>query len=203
MFKLLALALIILTSGISASFLKDASTAHYAVLVAGSNGFWNYRHQADVFHAYHILTQNGMPKENIILMAYDDVANNSMNPFKGKVFNKPSQGEGQDLYAGVEIDYKGSDVTPENFLAVLTGDAEKVKGKGTGRVLTSTSTDKVFINFADHGAAGLIAFPQSMLYADQLVNAFKTNQSIPRQVAGDDTAEGNYNPYGRERNRLI
>lgn len=25
---------------------------HWAVIVAGSNGFWNYRHQADVCHAY-------------------------------------------------------------------------------------------------------------------------------------------------------
>ena len=36
-----------------------------------------------------------------------------------------------------------------------------------------------------------------------LINAFKTNQSIPRQVAGDDTVEGSYNPYGREFNRLV
>lgn len=34
-----------------------------------------------------------------------------------------------------------------------------MKGIGTGRVLTSTANDKVFLNFADHGGAGLIAFP--------------------------------------------
>lgn len=28
--------------------------AHWAVLVAGSNGWGNYRHQADVFHAYQV-----------------------------------------------------------------------------------------------------------------------------------------------------
>ena len=28
------------------------ATDHWAVLVAGSNGFWNYRHQADICHAY-------------------------------------------------------------------------------------------------------------------------------------------------------
>ena len=36
---------------------------HWAVLVAGSNGFVNYRHQADVCHAYHLLLQQGIPAE--------------------------------------------------------------------------------------------------------------------------------------------
>ena len=29
--------------------------ANWAVLVAGSNGYYNYRHQSDVCHAYQIL----------------------------------------------------------------------------------------------------------------------------------------------------
>jgi len=159
----------------SASFLKDdVKKANYAVIVAGSNGYWNYRHQADVFHAYHILLKNGMPKENIILFAYDDVANNSNNPFPGQVFNKPSpNAPGEDFYAGVVIDYKGKDVTPQNFLNVLEGNSEAMKGIGSGRVLNSTKNDHVFINFADHGATGLIAFPSGELYADQLIKTFK------------------------------
>ena len=48
---------------------------HWALLVAGSNGFWNYRHQADICHAYQVLIKNGFPADNIILMAYDDIAN--------------------------------------------------------------------------------------------------------------------------------
>lgn len=169
---ILFLALVAFTS-VNTSFLGDVSKAHYAVIVAGSNGYWNYRHQADAFHAYHILRNNGMPAENIILFAYDDVANNKMNPFPGQVFNKPSEGPGQDYYKDVVIDYKGKDVTPENFLNVLEGNAEKMKGIGSGRVLSSTSSDNVFINFADHGAPGLIAFPQGELYADQLQKTFE------------------------------
>ena len=63
---------------------------NYAVLVAGSNGFWNYRHQADVFHAYSTLKSKGFNTDNIITFAYDDIVNSNSNPFKGKVFNKPS-----------------------------------------------------------------------------------------------------------------
>lgn len=41
-----------------------------------------------------------------------------------------------------------------------------MKGIGTGRVLTSTTADNVFIYFADHGGSGLIAFPSEYLYVD-------------------------------------
>ncbi len=53
-------------------------------------------------------------------MAYDDVANDSENPFPGQIFNKPN---GQDVYAGCKIDYTGEDVNPKNFLAILRGEA--------------------------------------------------------------------------------
>lgn len=62
----------------------------WAVLVAGSNTYSNYRHQADVFHAYKILKKNGFSQDRIITFAFDDIANNVKNPFKGKVFNKPT-----------------------------------------------------------------------------------------------------------------
>jgi len=97
-------------------------------------------------------------------MSYDDVAADPENPIPGKLFNKP---DGEDVYAGCNIDYKCESVTPENFLAILKGDATKVKG-GNGKVLKSTAESKVFINFADHGAPGLIAFPNEYLYANDL-----------------------------------
>merc|ERR1712019_83313 len=59
---------------------------------------------------------------------------------------------GTDVYAGCKIDYKGSDVTPANFQAVLDGTAN-------GKKLESTADDNVFVSFFDHGAPGLIAFP--------------------------------------------
>jgi len=144
---------------------------NWAVLVAGSDGYYNYRHQADVFHAYQTLLKKGMDAQNIIVMAYDDIASSSSNPFPGKIFNKPSYKDaGVDVYKGVVIDYKGNNVTPEIFDAVLTGNATFTKGKGSGRVLNSTSADNVFIFFSDHGAAGLIAFPNKYLYAKDLLS---------------------------------
>lgn len=105
------------------------------------------------------------------MMAYDDVANDSENPFPGQLFNKPN---GQDVYKGCNIDYKGNDVTPENFLSILKGDAAAVKGKGNGKVLKSNASSKVFVNFVDHGAPGLIAFPNSYLYANDFNKTITT-----------------------------
>lgn len=144
------------------------STNHYAVLVAGSDGYWNYRHQADIGHAYKLLLANGIPAENIIVFAKDDIANSRQNPFPGKIFNKPADNEDGDVYAGLVIDYKGNDVTPANFLNVLLGDKDALSEIGSGRVLESTSNDNVFIYFSDHGATGLVAFPSEELYANDL-----------------------------------
>lgn len=141
---------------------------NWAVLVAGSDGYGNYRHQSDVFHAYQILTKNGIPKDHIIVFAKDDIVNNTKNPFKGKVFNRPN---GEDVYAGVVIDYKGNDVTPENYLKVIQGDKEGMQGIGSGRVLESTSEDNIFMFYSDHGSDGLISFPRGYLYADALQKA--------------------------------
>jgi len=138
---------------------------HWAVLVAGSNTYSNYRHQADVHHAYQILKNNGMPESNIILMSYDDIAQNYRNPFPGEIFNKPN---GDNVYFQKDISYSGKEVTAANFLAVLKGDAATAGGP----VLQSNSNSKVFVYFADHGAPGFVAMPVGgYLYADQIQDA--------------------------------
>ena len=159
------------------STLTGVTADHYAVLVAGSHTYGNYRHHADVAHAYQIALAQGMKRENIIVMMYDDVVNDEENPFPGKLYNSPTpEGTpGVDVYRGVQKDYTGNDVTAANFLSVITGDAEAMQGKGSGRVLNSTSEDKVFINFVDHGGVGILAFPnQPYLHAEDLMKALQT-----------------------------
>ena len=68
---------------ILAAVLVITSADNWAVLVCGSHGFSNYRHQADICHAYHIMIKNGIPADNIIVMNYDDAANDKRNPFPG------------------------------------------------------------------------------------------------------------------------
>ncbi|XWS38517.1 hypothetical protein CRYUN_Cryun19dG0138100 [Craigia yunnanensis] len=90
----------------------------WAVLVAGSSGYENYRHQADVCHAYQLLRKGGLKEENIVVFMYDDIAMNEMNPRPGVIINHP---KGADVYAGVPKDYTGEHVTGANLYAVLLG----------------------------------------------------------------------------------
>ncbi|XP_029806522.1 legumain [Suricata suricatta] len=143
---------------------------HWVVIVAGSNGWYNYRHQADACHAYQIVHRNGIPDEQIIVMMYDDIANSEDNPTPGIVINRPN---GSDVYAGVLKDYTGEDVTPEVFLAVLRGDEDAVKGKGSGKVLKSGPRDHVFVYFTDHGATGILVFPNDDLHVKDLNNTIQ------------------------------
>ncbi|GFY69769.1 legumain [Trichonephila inaurata madagascariensis] len=70
--------------------------------------------------------------------------------------------------SGVPKDYTGEDVTPKNFMAVLKGDEKTLAGVGIGKVRKSGPSDHVFVYFADHGAPGLIVFPEDELSAKDL-----------------------------------
>jgi len=140
---------------------------NWVLLVAGSNEYYNYRHQADICHAYQIVHKNGIPDERIIVMMYDDIANNEENPTKGIIINKPN---GPDVYNGTLKDYTKGTVTPKNFLNVLQG----IETDTTKKVIKSGPNDNIFVYFADHGAPGLVAFPDgSALHAKALNSAIK------------------------------
>merc|ERR1711981_1152572 len=136
------------------------------------------RHQADACHAYQIAKGHGIPESNIILLAYDDIAHNSQNPFPGKVFNKPTPAgvPGKDVYDGCKISYRGSDVTAENFLKVLSGDTS-----APGPVLKSAAQDHVFVYYADHGGPGILGVPYGArggyIHASDINKAIETLQS--------------------------
>jgi len=143
-----------------------AWAADWAVLLAGSRTWGNYRHQSDTCHAYQIVHKFGIPDSRVIVMQYDDLAKDPSNPYPGKIFNKPTAAgtAGVDVYAGCKKDYTGAAVTPDMFVAVLTGNAAKTGGRP---VLKSGPNDRVFIFFTDHGGTGIIAFPDGSLMTSQ------------------------------------
>ncbi|KER18920.1 hypothetical protein T265_12097 [Opisthorchis viverrini] len=165
------------------SIFNNQPSKNWVFLVAGTNTWENYRHQApcttlpvvvnsrvicvliqaDVFHAYQVVRKNNVPPENIITFAYDDIANNPRNPFKGQVFNDYNH---LDVYRDVVIDYRGKDVTRDNFVKVLRGD--KTLEANEKKVLKSGPDDNVFIFFSGHGSTSLIAFMGEYLHAMEL-----------------------------------
>ncbi|XP_073222055.1 vacuolar-processing enzyme-like [Cicer arietinum] len=142
----------------------------WAFLVAGSNGIENYRHQADVCHAYQVLKSGGLKDENIIVMMFDDIANHNKNPRPGVIINSPN---GPNVYQGVPKDYTGHNVNPTNFFAVLNGDTSYTIG-GTGKVLNTTSNDSIFIYMVSHGTIhALDMINEGYIWGVDLVIALK------------------------------
>ncbi|KAK2866764.1 hypothetical protein Q7C36_002820 [Tachysurus vachellii] len=142
--------------------MEAGKSKHWVLLAAGSTGWEDYSHQASVCHAYQVMHQNGIPDDQIVVMMYDDIANNKQNPDKGKIINVPN---GPNVYTGVPKDYTGADVSAKNFLAALRGDSTAVEKK----VIQSGKNDTVFIYLSDHGGHGVFHFPNSTLYADDLI----------------------------------
>lgn len=72
---------------------------------------------------YRTVKRLGIPDSNIILMLGDDVACNPRNKFPATVFNNAARL--LDLYGeNVEVDYRGYEVTVENFIRMLTGERQ-------------------------------------------------------------------------------
>ncbi|XP_060175104.1 vacuolar-processing enzyme-like [Lycium barbarum] len=127
----------------------------WAVLVAGSKDYYNYRHQANVCHAYQLLKKGGLKDENIIVFMYDDIAYHPENPRPGVIINSP---HGHDVYEGVPKDYTGEDCNADNFYAVILGNKSALTG-GSGKVVNSGPNDYIFIYYTDHGSPGEIEMP--------------------------------------------
>ncbi|CAG2104940.1 unnamed protein product [Medioppia subpectinata] len=130
---------------------NDVDNSHkWVVLCSGSNGWSNYADQVEyIYRGYHLFRCYGIPESNIIIMHYDDIAHNKNNPKPGVVINKKG---GENLYHDIPKDYVGTEVNPENFLKVISGNQElAAKGK---KVVKSGPNDHVFLYFGDHGAPG-------------------------------------------------
>lgn len=115
-----------------------------AVIVATSKGWDNYRHQADALDFYQTLKRNRYKEEDIILIVEDDLANNPLNPYPGVI---QSMYDGPNLYEDLHIDYKLSDLTPEDFKNILLGkSSEKLP-----TVLETGIHDNILLFISGHG----------------------------------------------------
>jgi glycosylphosphatidylinositol transamidase (GPIT) subunit GPI8 len=121
-----------------------ALTDQYAVLVQGSNGWENYRHEADVLSIYQLLKAGGYDDDHIILITADDCANAPENSDRGAVRTDPG---GRNLREGAVIDYRNSDLTPQDICNILQG----VKTDRTPVVLPTDAGQNVLLFWSGHG----------------------------------------------------
>ena len=151
-----------------ACILALAAADNWAVIIAGSDGYGNYRHQANIAHQYHQYLDYGVKPEHIVVFDYDDVAGNERNPFPGKLYNLPGD-DARDYYEGLVIDYRQDDLTKQAVFNCLLG-IEDGSGK---KVLKSTSEDRVFINYYDHGGPNYICLINERIKKDELQDVLK------------------------------
>ena len=130
--------------GGSSDITYPAMTDQYAVLVQGSNGWSNYRHEADVLNVYQMLKAGGYDDDHIIMVLADEVATAPENTDYGAVRTDPN---GPNLREGAVIDYRSADLTPQDIVNIL-------QGTPTGRtpvVLPGGSGHNVFFFWSGHG----------------------------------------------------
>ena len=127
-----------------------AMTDQYAVLVQGSEGYINYRHQADVLSVYQALRRGGFPDDHIILIIDADMASHPNNPQPGTVRTSP---DGPDLLGGTdalpkaEVDYDSRDLTARDIANILKG----VQTSTTPVVLPQDAGANVLFYWSGHG----------------------------------------------------
>lgn len=140
--------------------LKDNSNTAYpftlakgykAVLICGSEGWYNYRHQADLLYIYQNLKKNGFSDDDIILIMRDDIAHHAKNPDKGIISVSP---QGENLYSDIQLDYRADTLGVKDIEDILLGN----KKSRLATVLQSTDTDNVLLYWTGHGTKGAFSW---------------------------------------------
>jgi phosphatidylinositol glycan class K len=104
---------------------------------------------------YRTIKRLGIPDSNILLMLGDDVSCNARNVFPAKVY--ANAGKQMDLYGdGIEVDYRGYEVTVESFLRLLTGRQPSYTPRN--KRLLSDASSNVFIYMTGHGGNEFLKF---------------------------------------------
>ncbi|KAK4420959.1 GPI-anchor transamidase [Sesamum alatum] len=172
---LISILLLLLCNVVPSSASDSSSTTmhtnNWAILVCTSRFWFNYRHMANTLSLYRTVKRLGIPDERIILMLADDMACNARNKYPAQVFN--NQNHRLNLYGdNVEVDYRGYEVTVENFLRVLTGRHETAVPRS--KRLLSDEGSHILLYMTGHGGDEFLKFQDSEeLQSHDLADAVK------------------------------
>lgn len=130
-------------------------TNNWAVLVSSSKYWYNYRHAANVLSIYRSIKRLGIDDSHIILMLADDMACDARNPWPATIFNNAHHH--LNVYGSdVEVDYRGEEVTVENFIRLLTG--RHFDGTPRSKKLLTDDGSNILIYLTGHGGNGFLKF---------------------------------------------
>ncbi|KAL2247203.1 UNVERIFIED_CONTAM: GPI-anchor transamidase [Sesamum indicum] len=172
---LISILLLLLCNAVPSRASDSSSTTmhtnNWAILVCTSRFWFNYRHMANTLSLYRTVKRLGIPDERIILMLADDMACNARNKYPAQVFN--NENHRLNLYGdNVEVDYRGYEVTVENFLRVLTGRHETAVPRS--KRLLSDEGSHILLYMTGHGGDEFLKFQDSEeLQSHDLADAVK------------------------------
>ncbi|XP_007885455.1 GPI-anchor transamidase [Callorhinchus milii] len=152
-------------------FFRSGHTNNWAILVCTSRFWFNYRHVANTLSIYRSVKRLGIPDSHIVLMLADDMACNPRNPKPATVFSHKNME--LNVYGDdVEVDYRGYEVTVENFLRVLTGRLPPSTPRS--KRLLSDDRSNILIYMTGHGGNGFLKFQDSEEITNvELADAFE------------------------------
>lgn len=136
---------------LSSSIAVDASPNIHAVLVSSSRYWFNYRHAMNSLGLYQVLRENGVPDSQIVLMIADEYAINPRNPFKNGMYASGVKPENTWYSDHTELDFRGSDVTVQNFFDALLGTGPK-------SLQTTNEESHLLVLLTGHGGDNFFKF---------------------------------------------
>ncbi len=119
---------------------------NYALLVATTRTWGEYRHESGVYSMYHKLKNYGYDDDHIILIAEKDIITSDYNPAKGTWVDYNEE----QIIDSLNADYKISELEPQDVLKILTGQ----KSERLPHVIQSDSTQNIFVYWSGHGDRG-------------------------------------------------
>ena len=156
-------------------------TDQYAVLVQGSAGWSNYRHQADVLSVYRHLKQNGFDDDHIILVLDKALASDPRNPAPGIV---RSEDGGPNLLEGAVVDYDNAVLTAADVSNILLG----CKTELTSVVLPLNGGQNVLFYWSGHGNSKTVSGANELAWRDAPTGQGFTDERMRQTVAAMQTA---------------
>jgi legumain len=132
---------------------------NYAIIIAASSDYYNYRHQANGCHLYRTLRENGYDENHLVHINFDDAAGSQQNPHKDKLFSNPISG---DVREGCKIHYEGVDIHAPNILNALSGSFFPDMNKNS----------TLFVYFNSINGPGVISLPNNeLIFIEEILSA--------------------------------
>lgn len=144
-------------------------TGTYALIVAPSAGWENYRYQADAYLIYQMLKANGLDDGHILLFSEDDIARHANNPQPGSI---PSPSGDRNLCEQVTVDFK-----PSSFDLQFLIDAIKA-----GSIWRPGQNDDLFVYWAGAGEPGGLKWMDQTMPAAEVADIFKELSKFFRKL---------------------